>query len=129
MNTDNGRILAIDRGSHYIWLARSDDSWFIYPVWYIENDFESIIYISNIVWLHRISQIIIGKPKSPKIIEKIEKFARQIYISTEIQPEYVDENYSTVAAKAITGIYTKSTINDVVAAMEILKRKLWQSNL
>lgn len=129
MNIKKDKILSIDWGSHYIWLARSDESWFVYPVWYIENDSDSIIYISSIIWLHRISQIIIGKPKSLKIIEKIEKFARQIYISTEIEPEYVDENYSTVAAKAITGIYTKSTINDVVAAMEILKRKLWQSNL
>lgn len=118
------KILAIDRWSKYIWLARSDNSWFIYPVWFIENDSESIIYICNVIWLHRIEQVIIGKPKSPKIIEKIEKFAKQIYISTDIKVEFVDENYSTVAAKAITGIYTKSTINDVVAAMEILKRKL-----
>ena len=118
------KILSIDWWSKYIWLARSDASGFIYPVGFIENDSESIIYICNIIWLHNISYIVIGKPKSPKIIAQIEKFARQIYISTNIQPEFIDENYTTVAAKAITGIYTKSTINDVVSAMEILKRKL-----
>lgn len=117
-------ILSIDRWRKYIWLARSDKTNFVHPVWYIENNSESIFQISNIVWLYHISEIVIWKPKDPKVSAQIAKFARQIYISTEIQPELIDENFTTTNAKNITWIYTKSAINDVVAAMEILKRKL-----
>ncbi len=118
-------ILSIDWWQKYIWLARTDKEWFIFPVWYIDNDGESIFQISNIVWQYQISQIVIWKPKDPKISTHITKFARQIYISTEIQVEFIDENYTTTIAKNKTWIYTKSAINDVVAAMEILRRKLW----
>lgn len=118
------KILSIDRWSKYIWLARCDEMNFVYPVWFITNDADSIIYISGIVWQYNITNIVIGKPKDLKVSAKIIKFVRQIYISTTIQPELVDENYTTATAKNITWIYTKSTINDVVAAMEILNRYL-----
>lgn len=118
------KALWIDRWYKYIWLARSDDFGFVQPIWYIENNSESIIYISGIVWQYNISKIAIWKPKDLQVSQKIIKFSKQIYISTDIQPDLVDENYTTTIAKNITWIYTKSTINDVVAAMEILKRYL-----
>jgi len=117
-------ILWIDYGTKYIWLAKKDNN-FIIPIWYINNDGSLIFNLADIVEKHKISSIVIWRPKRQKDMqERIDRFIKEfkvVYPNFKIQK--VDEDYTSVEASATTWTFSKDKWReDTVAAMKILER-------
>ena len=121
------RILWIDRGSKYIWLAyTSHDNDVIFPVWYIINDQMSYFNISDFIQRYNIKTIVLWRPAKQKDIqEKIQKFMdwlNYVIEADEITIETVNEDYSSVQAGEIVSNFKKNVAEDTISAMIILER-------
>ena len=120
-------ILWMDYGTRYIWLAKKNND-FIMPIWYINNDGGLIFNLANMVEKHKISSIVIWRPKRQKDMqERIDRFIKEfkiVYPDFKIQK--VDEDYTSVEASATTWTFSKDKWReDTIAAMKILER-LWK---
>ena len=119
-------ILWIDWWVKYIWLAKKNiDTWFITPLWYLDNDWGTMFNLADIIIREKIKKICIWWPTKEKIIqEKINKFINEFkFIDPNIEFIKIDEDYTSVEAAAITWEFKKERWKeDTVAAMKILER-------
>lgn len=119
-------ILWIDWWAKYIWLAKKNiDTWFITPLWYLDNDWGTMFNLADIIIREKIKKICIWWPTKEKIIqEKINKFINEFkFIDPNIEFIKIDEDYTSVEAAAITWEFKKERWKeDTVAAMKILER-------
>ena len=122
-NTYN--VLAIDWGSKYLWLAyKNVSNNVIFPVGYLINDGSLFFNLWDIISRYDIKKIVLWYPKKQEDIkEKIDEFIKQLWymVLDDIQIEKVNEDYSTVQAKAKTWNYEKDSSTDSLAAVQILE--------
>lgn len=141
MTVKRETILAIDRGSKYVWVAYCDtNSDVIFPVGYLLNDQMTFFNISDMIHSYNVRKIVIWRPSRQKDIqEKIKSFMNGLsyIIDTEqIDIETQEEDYTSVqsgdllseTAKELWVIaekgttYKKNAAEDAVSAMIILDR-------
>ena len=79
---------------------------------------------------HRIDMIVLGYPTQASLVQKaIDRFLQDLrmVISSECHITYINEDYSSVEANALTWIYKKTAEEDTLAATILLQRWFaWQ---
>lgn len=115
------RILAIDRWSRKIWLARrSSDTKITFPLWILSNSPTTLADIIHVLETYKIETVIYGKPHITRLKTQLNTLLQQLH---QAIPELVfvacDEAYTSVQADILL-----EQINhpgqDAVAAMYIL---------
>ena len=120
-------IVAIDRGRKTIGLAYQGKTSIIMPLGTLTNDPDALRSLAGIIAQKAPSVIVIGLPAQERAIKaSIKKFGAmlQSIVDPEITLHYINEDYSSVQAGAITGVYTKDHSTDTLAAMTILQNYL-----
>ena len=126
------RLLAIDYGDVRIGIAISDPLGLTaQPVGTIKNSKTAINEIIDIIKQKRVEKIIMGLPKNKAGDDSLKaasvrEFAKQLQTEYEIEVEFVDERFSTVAAtRQLQGLNIKAKsqrkIIDTQAAMFFLQ--------
>ncbi len=120
-------ILSIDWGSKYVGLAYADEDRQIpMPLDRLNNDGSIIFNIASIIQKKNIIKIIVGYPTQNDYIQnRIDNFISELSMvvpDTEIIK--MDEDYTSIEAKAVLWTTEKQYDTDIVASMKILERYL-----
>ena len=118
-------ILSIDWGSKHIGLAYADsDRKIPMPLTRLSNSGSVIFDIASIIQEKTISSIVVWYPTQNEYIQsRIDKFISELsMIDTDIEISKIDEDYTSIEAKAVLGDTEKTYDTDIIAAMKILER-------
>ncbi len=128
----NERLLAIDYGDVRIGIAVSDPLGITaQPVGTIQNSSSAIDQIIEIINEKKVTKLIVGLPKNQfgddsKKAKSVRNFIDRLHEKINIDTEYVDERFSTVAVErhliqADVSRKKRKSIIDTQAAMFILQ--------
>jgi RNase H-fold protein (predicted Holliday junction resolvase) len=120
------RILSIDWWKKHIGLAyAADDNQIIFPLGTLQQSPTALFDLAHLLMQHRIDTIIIGYPRQVSWVQAaIDAFIvdLQMVISPDTIIHRVNEDYSSVEANALLGVYKKTAEEDTLAATVLLRR-------
>jgi RNase H-fold protein (predicted Holliday junction resolvase) len=126
MNKRNGGTLGIDWGKKHIGLAFvGDQTDVIFPLGTMTQDDMVLYALANIVAQRGVQHIVVGYPSEEGFVQRsIDRFvsALQCVVSPDVVIVRVNEDYSSVEANAIVGVYRKIPAEDSLAAGVLLER-------
>lgn len=123
--TDTKIIFSIDWGSKYIGLAYGkSDRQVPMPIDRLDNTGSVMFELANYIQKYGTDKIVVWFPSQNEMIQgKIDEFIKELsMVVPEKDIVKIDEDYSSIEAKADLGTYEKNYETDIVAAMKILKR-------
>ncbi len=114
-------ILAIDRWSKKIWLARrSSTTKITFPLWFIPNSSNTLADILHLIEQYAITLVVYGEQHMPRLQKHLQMLREQI---KQIHPDLVfvscNEAYTSVQADILLE-QANHAGQDAVAAMYIL---------
>jgi RNase H-fold protein (predicted Holliday junction resolvase) len=114
-------ILAIDRWSKKIWLARrSSETKITFPLWFLANNVDTVAHLLHYITEYRIETIVYGKMQQPRLTEQLDRLIKEIkHVYPTMTCVACDEAYSSVQADILLDQQNHPG-QDAVAAMYIL---------